>query len=58
MNQPQYFMENKDTGYPHDNRADNTAYRYDRCADKRHYPHNREIDIHMLKMFRSGYILS
>ena len=48
----------KDTGYPHDGRADNTAYRHDRRADKRRYPHDREIDIQMLKMSRNGYILS
>ena len=48
----------RDTGYPHDGRADNAAYRHDRRADKRRYPHDREIDIQMLKIFRSGYILS
>ena len=48
----------KDTGYPHDGRADNAAYRHDRRADKRRYRHDREIDIKMLKMFRNGYILS
>ena len=48
----------KDTGYPHDGRADNAAYRHDRRADKRRYPHDREIDIQMLNNFRSGYILS
>ena len=58
-------MKRKDTGYPHDGRADNAAYRHDRRADKRRYPHDkrryphdREIDIQMLKMFRNGYILS
>ena len=53
---------NNDTGYPHDGRADNTAYRHDRRADKRRYPHDnphdRDIDIQMLKMSRNGYILS
>ena len=48
----------KDTGYPHDGRADNTAYRHDRRADKRRYPHDREIDIQMLNMFKNLYILS
>ena len=48
----------KDTGYPHDGRADNAAYRHDRRADKRRYPHDREIDIQMLKMFRNEYISS
>ena len=52
------FNQHKDTGYPHDGRADNTAYRHDRRADKRRYPHDREIDIQMLKMSRNGYILS
>ena len=47
-----------DTGYPHDGRADNAAYRHDRRADKRRYPHDREIEFQMLKMIRSGYILS
>ena len=42
-----------DTGYPHDGRDDNTAYRPDRRADKRRYPHDREIDIQMLNMFRN-----
>ena len=40
----------KDTGYPHDGRADNAAYRHDRRADKRRYPHDREIDIQMFKI--------
>ena len=35
---------------PHDGHADNTAYRHDRRADKRHYLLDREIDIQMLKM--------
>ena len=48
----------EDTGYPHDGRADNAAYRHDHRADKRRYPHDRKIDIHMLNMFRNGYILS
>ena len=39
----------KDTGYPHDGRADKAAYRHDRRADKRRYPHDREIDIQRLK---------
>ena len=47
-----------DTGYPHDGRADNAAYRHDRRADKRRYLHDREIEFQMLKMIRSGYILS
>ena len=34
----------KDTGYPHDGRADNAAYQHDRPADKRRYPHDRKID--------------
>ena len=32
-------------------------YRHDRRADKRRYPHDRKMDIQMLKMFRNGYIL-
>ena len=51
-------MNDLDTGYPHDGRADNAAYRHNRRADKRRYPHNREIDIQMLKMFRNEYISS
>ena len=47
-----------DTGYPHDGRADYAAYQHDRRADKRRYPHDGEIEFQMLKMIRSGYILS
>ena len=35
----------RDTGYPHDGRADHAAYRHDRRADKWPYPHDWEIDI-------------
>ena len=42
----QYF---DDTGYPHDGRT----YRHDRRADKRRYPHDRDIDIQMLLMLRN-----
>ena len=53
-----YETGRDDTSYPHDGRADNAAYRHDRRADKRRYPHDREIEFQMLKMIRSGYILS
>ena len=53
-----FFKYFKDTGYPHDGRADNAAYRHDRPADQRRYRHDREIDIQILKMFRNGIILS
>ena len=33
----------RDTGYPHDGRADNAAYPHDRHADNAAYPHNRHI---------------
>ena len=51
-------MNDLDTGYPHDGRADNAAYRHIRRADKRRYPHDRKINIQMLKMFRNEYISS
>ena len=35
-----------DSGYPHDGHAD-AAYRHGRHADKRRYPHYREIEIQM-----------
>ena len=31
----------------------NAAYQHDRHADKRRYPHDREIDIQNVKMFRN-----
>ena len=31
----------KDTGYPHDGRADKDSYPHDGCADKDSYPHDR-----------------
>ena len=34
----------KDTGYPHDGRADTDSYPHDRRADKDSYPHDRRAD--------------
>ena len=48
-----FFLSSDDTGYPHDGCVDNAAYWQDRRADKRRYPHDREIDIQMSKMFRN-----
>ena len=42
-----------DTGYPHDGCADNATYRHDHRVDKRRNPHDREINIKMLNMFRN-----
>ena len=33
-------MNNNDSGYPHDGRADNNPYPHDRRADKDSYPHD------------------
>ena len=34
----------KDTGYPHDGRADKDSYPHDGRADKDSYPHDRRAD--------------
>ena len=41
---PQRSANKKDTGYPHDGRADKDSYPHDGRADKDSYPHDRLAD--------------
>ena len=42
--------DHKDTGYPHDGRADKDSYPHDRRADKDSYRHDRHIQYIMLSL--------
>ena len=39
-----FKVENEDTGYPHDGRADKNSYPHDGRADKDSYPHEGRGD--------------
>ena len=39
--------ESKDTGYPHDGRADKYSYQHDGRADKDSYPHDSRADSYL-----------
>ena len=43
-------LSGKDTGYPHDGRADKDSYPHDRRADKNSYPHDRHKQCIMLSL--------
>ena len=49
---------NKDSGYPHDGRADKNPYPHDRRADKDSYPHDSNNQCNILRLQLSFVVIN
>ena len=52
------FRYVKDSGYPHDGRADKNPYPHDRRADKDSYPHDSNNQCNILRLQLSFVVIN